>query len=430
MASEHRNRLAKETSPYLQQHAGNPVDWYPWGPEAFARARAEKKPILLSVGYSACHWCHVMAHESFENEEIGRVMNEHFVNVKVDREERPDVDEVYMQGVQLLTGRGGWPMTVFLTPEGEPFYGGTYFPPEDRHGLPGFRRVLLAVAEAWRERPQDVRQTVDRLLGAMRQLDRARPEKGPLDERLLERSAEALSKAYDARHGGLGRAPKFPNTMVFSLFLRAAHASGRRTLLDMTAETLRKMAEGGIYDQLGGGFHRYSVDERWLVPHFEKMLYDNAQLASLFLETWRASGDSFFLAVAEDVLRYVTREMLAPGGGFYSTQDADSEGVEGKFFVWSRDEVMQLLGEESGEIFCRVYDVTDVGNFEGRNILHRTLSDEQASKMFRKEADAIARLLDDARAKLFEVRERRVKPFRDEKIITSWNALMLSAYTD
>ncbi len=424
------NRLARETSPYLLQHADNPVDWYPWGPEAFDIARREGKPILLSVGYSACHWCHVMEHESFEDEATAQVMNEHFVAVKVDREERPDVDEVYMNCVQMMTGRGGWPMTVFLTPEGEPFYGGTYFPPADRHGLPSFRKVLLAVADAYRTRPDDVRKTAGKLLEGLRAQDRSGTSAKPLAAALVEQSAERLSAAYDRNHGGLGQAPKFPNTMALSLFLRAAHASGRRQFVEIVAHTLRKMADGGIYDQLGGGFHRYSVDDRWLVPHFEKMLYDNAQLARLYLDGFRATGDGSFLAVGEDILRYVTREMLAPGGGFYSTQDADSEGEEGKFFVWEKADVLKLLGEEAGEIFCRVYDVTEEGNFEHENILHVTLPTEQAARMFRKDPGEIDRLLADARTKLFEARERRVKPFRDEKILSSWNGLMLSAYAD
>jgi uncharacterized protein len=357
-------------------------------------------------------------------------MNELFVNVKVDREERPDIDDVYMTAVQLMTGHGGWPMTVFLTPDGEPFYGGTYYPPEDRHGLPGFRRVLRAVSQAWTDRPHDVRNAVAKLVEGIGRLDRTEASDRPLEAGIVERAADALAAAYDHRFGGLGRAPKFPNTMVFGLFLRAFHATGRRPLLDMTLHTLRRMAEGGIYDHLGGGFHRYSVDERWLVPHFEKMLYDNAALVPLYLDAWRASGDAQLLAVAEDVLRYVTREMRAPEGGFYSTQDADSEGVEGEFFVWDRDEVMRILGEETGEIFCRVYDVTDVGNFEHRNILHVTLDRDQAARFFRKEPEEIERLLAAARVKLFENREKRPKPHRDEKVLASWNGLMLTAYAD
>ncbi|MET0154028.1 MAG: thioredoxin domain-containing protein [Candidatus Binatia bacterium] len=428
--SSFTNRLARETSPYLLQHAHNPVEWYPWGSEAFETARRDGKPVLLSIGYSACHWCHVMERESFEDAETARLMNEHFVNIKVDREERPDLDEIYMSCVQMMTGHGGWPMTVFLTADGEPFYGGTYFPPADRHGMPSFRRVLLAVAEAHRNRPGDVKETAARLIADLARIDRAATSDAPLDGAIVGRAADSLSAAYDSRFGGLGRAPKFPNTMVFSLFLRAFHLSGKRRFLDMTAHTLRTMAQGGIYDHLGGGFHRYSVDERWLVPHFEKMLYDNAQLVPLLLDTHRASGEGYFLDVAEDVLRYVGREMVSPEGGFYATQDADSEGEEGKFFLWERAQVLSLLGSEMGEIFCRVYDVSDIGNFEHRNILHVTLSDEQAGKMFGKCPDEIRKLLADARSRLFEAREPRVKPFRDEKIIAAWNGFMLSAYAD
>jgi uncharacterized protein YyaL (SSP411 family) len=430
MGERTSNRLARETSPYLLQHAYNPVDWYPWGTDAFAAARREGKPVLLSIGYSACHWCHVMEHESFEDEETARLMNELFVSIKVDREERPDLDEIYMNCVQMMTGHGGWPMTVFLTPEGEPFYGGTYFPPIDRQGMPSFRRVLVAVANAYRQHPDDVRESAAKLVSHLRDLDRTRASDKTLDSGLLEPAADALAAAYDSRFGGLGRAPKFPNTMVFSLFLRAFHLTQRRSFLEMTTSTLRKMAEGGIYDHLGGGFHRYSVDERWLVPHFEKMLYDNAQLVRLYLDTYRASGDGCFLAVAEDVLRYVTREMVSPEGGFYSTQDADSEGTEGGFFVWDRAEILRLLGEEVGETFCRVYDATEVGNFERQNILHVTLDAAQAGKMFRKEPEEIRRLLAKARDRLFEAREKRVKPLRDEKILAAWNGLMLSAYAD
>src|SRR5882724_7263998 len=288
MTGRHANRLARETSPYLLQHAHNPVDWYPWGAEAFDTARRDNKPLMLSIGYSACHWCHVMERESFEDEATASLMNQLFVNIKVDREERPDLDEIYMNCVQMLTGHGGWPMTVFLTPEGEPFYGGTYYPPEERHGMPSFRRVLTAVSDAYRDRPDDVRTTADKLLAGLRGLDQSTVSEKPLDGALVERAADTLSSAYDSRFGGIGRAPKFPNTMTFSLFLRAAHLANRRSFVDMTAHTLRTMAEGGIYDHLGGGFHRYSVDERWLVPHFEKMLYDNSQLVVLYLDAYRA----------------------------------------------------------------------------------------------------------------------------------------------
>jgi uncharacterized protein len=430
MSHKNTNRLVNETSPYLLQHAHNPVDWYPWGEEAFAQAKAENKPILLSVGYSACHWCHVMERESFENEKIAGVMNELFINIKVDREERPDVDEIYMNAVQMLTGRGGWPMTVFLTPDGKPFYGGTYFPPVDRHGLPAFPRVLAGVAQAYRERPQDIADSTAQILANLEKITHREETVRTLHVDTLEQAAANLAEHVDQTHGGLGGAPKFPNSMVFSLFLRQYRATDNVRYVELTTHTLRKMAEGGVYDQLGGGFHRYSVDERWLVPHFEKMLYDNALLARLYLEAYQVTHEPFFRQVVEQILAYVEREMLSPEGGFYSTQDADSEGEEGKFFVWSRGEVMRLLGEEAGEIFCRYYDVTDVGNFEHHNILHPTVTLEQLAKMFHREVGDVQRLIADAKQKLFMVREGRIKPGRDEKILTNWNGLMLSAFAE
>ncbi len=426
--AEHTNRLIDETSPYLRQHAHNPVDWYPWGEEALARARRENKPILLSVGYSACHWCHVMEHESFEDEATAQLMNEHFINIKVDREERPDIDHIYMNAVQMLTGRGGWPMTVFLTPDGKPFYGGTYFPKEDRYGMPGFRRLLLAVAQAYREKPDDVQKTVGQLMAGLQHLDTAQPSTQPLDARLMMDAAATLAGTYDEAHGGLGQAPKFPNAAVLELFLHAYRNSGQRTYLDMVLHTLRQMARGGIYDQLGGGFHRYAVDERWLVPHFEKMLYDNAQLVPLYLAAYQLTGDRFFADIAADVLAYVTREMRSPEGGFYSTQDADSEGEEGKFFLWDVAEVRRILGDDVAEIVCRYWDISEAGNFEHRNILHVTLEVEQLAKMFRRDVEETRRLLAEARAKLFAAREPRVKPGLDDKILTAWNAPMISAY--
>jgi hypothetical protein len=425
---QHTNRLIHESSPYLRQHAHNPVDWYAWGAEAFEAARRDRKPILLSVGYSACHWCHVMEHESFEDEATAALMNQHFVNIKVDREERPDVDHIYMNAVQLLTGRGGWPMTVFLTPDGKPFYGGTYFPPEDRHGLPGFKRLLLALADAYRNKPEDVQKNVGQLMDAMKATEVSQPANQTPDAALLPQAAAALARAYDETHGGIGQAPKFPNEAVFELFLRVHRTSGETRYLDMVLHTLRAMARGGIYDQLGGGFHRYSVDQRWLVPHFEKMLYDNAQLVPLYLAAFQLTGDAFFATIARETLDYVVREMRDPAGGFYSTQDADSEGVEGKFFVWDVAEVSRLLGEEDAEIICRYWDVTDAGNFEDRNILHVTLEIEQLAKLFRRDAGEIRQLLAASREKLLAAREQRIKPARDEKVLTAWNALMISAF--
>ena len=430
MDAKHTNRLIHETSPYLLQHAHNPVDWYPWGDEAFAKAKEENKPVLLSVGYSACHWCHVMERESFENEQIATVMNNLFVNIKVDREERPDVDEVYMIAVQMLTGRGGWPMTMFLTPERQPFYGGTYFPPEDRHGMPGFPRVLQGVAQAYRDKPQDVQKSVDQILSALNRMSHSEDHKHALEPEFIGKAADQIASAYDPQNGGLGRAPKFPNPGAYELFLRHYHQEKTQRFLDMVTHTITKMAEGGIYDHLGGGFHRYSVDEKWLVPHFEKMLYDNAQLVRILAQLFRATGNEFFKRVMEDTLDYLLREMLHSEGGFYSTQDADSEGEEGKFFVWSAAEIDHVLGEEDGAIFARIYDVTEMGNFEGKNILHPVLTLDQAARLFKKTPDQIETLVRNAKQKLFEAREKREKPFRDEKIITSWNGLMLSGLAE
>jgi uncharacterized protein YyaL (SSP411 family) len=425
---QHENRLIRESSPYLRQHAHNPVDWYPWGDEAFARARAENKPVFLSVGYSACHWCHVMERESFENEAIARVMNELFVNVKVDREERPDVDHIYMSAVQMLTGRGGWPMSVFLTPEGEPFYGGTYFPPEDRHGMPGFPRLLEGISRAWNENPDQIGESVTRLMDALRRVDDHRPADHIPGDDLVVLGAQQLARAYDDVNGGIGQAPKFPNESVFELFARVHDATGDERFLEMFLHTLRRMAHGGIYDQLGGGFHRYSVDERWLVPHFEKMLYDNALLAPLYVDAFRITGDGFFARIARETLDYVLREMRDANGGFWSTQDADSEGEEGKFFVWTADEVRALVDPADFDLVCRWWDITAEGNFEHKNILHVTLEFEQLAKLFQREpADAEAALAK-GRTRLLAARDKRVHPGLDDKILTSWNGLMISAF--
>ena len=430
MEQQHTNHLINETSPYLLQHAHNPVDWYSWGDEAFQKAKSENRPILLSIGYSACHWCHVMERESFEDEKIAALMNDLFVNIKVDREERPDLDEIYMNAVQMLTGRGGWPMTVFLTPEGKPFYGGTYFPPEDRYGVPGFPKILQGVANAYREKPQDVERSVEQILSALQRMSLSTESQQPFSPDIIGQSAEQLAQAYDADHGGLGKAPKFPNVGVYELFLRHYHHSKGSRFLEMVTHTLTKMAQGGIYDHLGGGFHRYSVDEKWLVPHFEKMLYDNAQLVRIYAQVYCVTGEPLFKQVVDETMTYLMREMLHTEGGFYSTQDADSEGEEGKFFVWTEEEISQILGEESSEIFCRIYDVSEEGNFEEKNILHPILTLEQASKFFRRDLKEIESLVSDAKGKLFQEREKRPKPFRDEKILTSWNGLMLSGLAE
>ena len=424
------NRLVKETSPYLRQHAFNPVDWYPWCEEAFARARAENKPILLSIGYSACHWCHVMERESFEDEETARLMNELFVNIKVDREERPDIDHVYMSAVQLLTGRGGWPLTVFLRPDGTPFYGGTYFPPTDRHGLPAFRRVLLAVAQAYRERPEEIAKTATQILEALEKIESA-PAGAPaqLEPSLVQTAADKLARLYDPEHGGLRGAPKFPNASIFELFLVHGATTRNAEFLGMVHHTLQQMARGGMYDQLGGGFHRYSVDERWLVPHFEKMLYDNALLVPLYLRASQCTTERSFQQVARETLAYLLREMQSPEGGFYSSQDADSEGEEGRFFVWKREEILAVLGPELGELACRYFGVTEVGNFEGRrNVLHQSLTLEQLARLTGVPLQQVAEQIAEARRLLFAAREQRAKPARDDKVLAAWNGMAISAF--
>jgi len=430
MEHKHTNHLIHETSPYLLQHAHNPVDWYSWGDEAFQKAKSQNRPILLSIGYSACHWCHVMERESFEDEKIAALMNDLFVNIKVDREERPDLDEIYMNAVQMLTGRGGWPMTVFLTPEGKPFYGGTYFPPEDRYGVPGFPKILQGVANAYREKPKDVERSVEQILAALQRMSLSTESQQPFSSDIIGQSAEQLAQAYDTDHGGLGKAPKFPNVGVYELFLRHYHHSKGSRFLEMVTHTLTKMAQGGIYDHLGGGFHRYSVDAKWLVPHFEKMLYDNAQLVRIYAQVYCVTGEPLFKQVVDETMNYLMREMLHTEGGFYSTQDADSEGEEGRFFVWTEAEITRILGEGSSEIFCRIYDVSEEGNFEEKNILHPILTLEQASKFFRRDLKEIESLVSDAKRKLFQEREKRPKPFRDEKILTSWNGLMLSGLAE
>jgi uncharacterized protein YyaL (SSP411 family) len=426
----HTNRLISETSPYLLQHAHNPVDWFPWGEEAFEVARREHKPILLSIGYSACHWCHVMEHESFENAEIARLMNENFVNIKVDREERPDLDQIYMNAVQMMTHHGGWPMTVFLTPEAVPFYAGTYFPPEDRYNMPGFPRVLMSLAEAFRERPEEIKQTADSVLSELNRSAATSESNESLSKELLDTAYHGTAKNYDSTNGGFGAAPKFPPAMSLEFLLHTFSRLASPQALEIVRHTCQKMAEGGIYDHLGGGFHRYSTDARWLVPHFEKMLYDNALLSRLYLHYYQVSGDESARLVAEGVLDYVVREMTDPLGGFYSTQDADSEGVEGKFFVWSLDEVKEILGESDAILFAAYYDVTEPGNFEGKNILNVTRSLSEVAVDHKVSVDRFREVLERGRTKLFEAREKRIKPARDEKVLTAWNGLMLASFAE
>ena len=429
------NHLIHESSPYLLQHAHNPVDWYPWGEEAFAKARAENKPVLLSIGYSACHWCHVMAHESFEDEEIARLMNELFVNIKVDREERPDLDQIYMNAVQMMTHHGGWPMTVFLTPEGVPFYGGTYFPPQDRYNIPGFPRVLISVAEAYKERPQDVAETGTSLLKELRRLSQSTGSDFPIEKELLDAAYTGIVRTYDATHGGFGGAPKFPPSMTLEFLLRTYARTGKDdalqpNALQIASHTCRKMADGGMYDQLGGGFHRYSTDARWLVPHFEKMLYDNALLSRLYLHHFQVTRSQSSRQTIEGILDYVLREMTDADGGFYSTQDADSEGHEGKFFVWDIDEIRSALGDTAAAVFCDYYNVTEQGNFEGKNILNVTRTLEDVAMANNVTVEQLEESLAHSRRILFELREQRVKPDRDEKILTAWNGLMLASFSE
>ncbi len=427
---KHTNNLINETSPYLLQHAHNPVDWHPWGDAALSKARAENKPILLSIGYSACHWCHVMEHESFENEDIARLMNENFVNIKVDREERPDLDQIYMNAVQMMTGQGGWPMTMFLTPEGVPFYGGTYFPPADRYNMPGFPRILASVAEAFRSQPDQVASTATAMLGELRRVGLAEQSRELLTNDILDSAFRRISANYDRTNGGFGGAPKFPPAMNLEFFLHSHHRTSSNEALEMVEHTARKMSEGGMYDQLGGGFHRYSVDAKWLVPHFEKMLYDNALLSRMYLHLYQVTKNPASRRIAEETLDYVVREMTDTGGGFYSSQDADSEGEEGKFFVWSLREILEVLGDGDGDLFCQYFNVSEGGNFEGQNILHISSSIEDAAARNKVSVDELQAIVDRGREKLFAVREQRIKPGRDEKVLTAWNGLMLASFAE
>ena len=430
-SSRPANRLAAETSPYLLQHAHNPVDWYPWGPEAFDLARRDDKPVLLSVGYSACHWCHVMERESFEDDEIAALMNRLFVSIKVDREERPDVDQIYMQAVQSMTGRGGWPMTVFLTPDGVPFYGGTYFPPVDRHGMPAFPRLLQSIAEAYRGRRGEVVEAGRQLLESMRQSERLTRSGSLLTREVLVGAYLGLSAEFDERDGGLGQAPKFPQPMTWEAILRVWKRTGDARALTMLRHTLTRMARGGIYDQLGGGFHRYSVDGQWLVPHFEKMLYDNAQLASLYLHGWLATGEAEYRRVTEETLDYVLREMTHPAGGFFSAQDADSEGVEGKFFVWSPDEIRAVLGEpELARTALAYWGVDDGPNFEGHSILFVPREPAAVAGTLGLSPEDLAARIARARRILYAHRDKRVHPGLDDKVLAAWNGLMLAALAE
>jgi uncharacterized protein YyaL (SSP411 family) len=423
------NRLAQETSPYLLQHMDNPVDWYPWGEEAIARARNEQKPIFLSIGYSACHWCHVMEHESFEDATIAEQINAKFVPIKVDREERPDLDQIYMNAVQMLTGHGGWPMSVFLTPDLKPFYGGTYWPPRASRGMPGFDQILAAVSDAWRERRDQAIEGAEQLTVEIRKIAAAQSSDstGLLSIDLLNAAVNQLHRAHDTTYGGFGSAPKFPHPMALALLLGQWRRSGHDATLDTAIHTLDRMAAGGIYDHLGGGFARYSVDVRWLVPHFEKMLYDNGLLVGAYLDAFLATGEERFGRVVRETLDYVLRDMTDPAGGFYSTEDADSEGHEGLFYTWTPDEITAVLGPQRAATFSRVYGVTDEGNFEGRTILHLPRTVGQWAKVMERDERELGQELADSRAQLFAVREERVRPGRDDKVLVSWNGLMIDS---
>ena len=428
------NHLAHESSPYLLQHQNNPVDWHPWGPEAIARAKKEDKPIFLSIGYSACHWCHVMEHESFENEPIANYLNEHFISIKVDREERPDLDQIYMNAVQIMTGRGGWPMSVFLTPDLKPFYGGTYWPPTPRMGMPGFEQILIAVNDAWQNRRDNVTKQADDLTGYLQTIeehgDDGEPRSLPLPleegwgegvppsqaAQLLDNASRHLQRAFDSRQGGFGSAPKFPHSMDLQLLLRLWKRQPREDLLHMVTLTLDKMAGGGIYDHLAGGFARYSVDERWLVPHFEKMLYDNALLTSAYLDAYLVTREERFARTVRETCTYILTYMTDATGGFHSTEDADSEGEEGKFYVWTPTEIKQVLGDKAAERFCYVYDVSDSGNFEhGKSILNLPKTIEQCAALKGWDLDDLKKELAESRTKLLTVRDQASAPAKTTK---------------
>jgi hypothetical protein len=434
-ARHHTNQLINETSPYLLQHAHNPVDWFPWGDEALNKARAEDKPIMLSIGYSACHWCHVMEHESFEDEEVAKVMNELFVCIKVDREERPDLDKIYQTSHQILTQRsGGWPLNMFLTPTDHmPFFGGTYFPKDPRYGMPAFTDILSQVADAYREKRVQIEEQNKTLQNMFLRIQPQRPDADQrIDGAVLNRAYSQLAEQFDSRYGGFGGAPKFPHPTSVEFLMR--YWAGRKIAgqaaehaLKMAVHTLRAMAQGGLYDQLGGGFCRYSVDERWLIPHFEKMLYDNAQLIPLYVDAWRATGDSFFRRIAIESAEWIKREMQSPGGGYYSTLDADSEGHEGKYYVWTREEIKSLLTPPEWEVTEARFRLDASPNFEGRYHLFISSDTAAIANKFECPESEVIKRLDSARAKLFEFRETRIRPGRDEKILTSWNGLMIKA---
>jgi len=422
------NKLIEETSPYLLQHAHNPVNWHPWGEKALSLSRQHDKPIFLSVGYSACHWCHVMEEESFENEEIADFLNQHFICIKVDREERPDVDDIYMNAVNLMTGSGGWPLSVWLTPDLEPFYGGTYFPPEDRWGRMGFKNLLYRIVDVWQNQRQQLYKSANQITAHLTQLNDVQPNGDSLTSDIWKAAFLTAQRTFDEQHGGFGSAPKFPQAMELSFLMRYYFFSGDKSALDMVEKSLVEMAYGGIYDQLGGGFHRYSTDERWLVPHFEKMLYDNALLTITYLEAYQITKNSFYADVAKTILDYVLSEMTHPQGGFFSSQDADSEGEEGKYYVWQKSEIEAILGKTEADLFNNLYGVSEQGNWESTNILHQRRSAESLAREYQINETELWNQIKHSKRKLFSERSQRVPPLTDDKILTEWNALMVSAF--
>ncbi|MBT8172771.1 MAG: thioredoxin domain-containing protein [Nitrosopumilus sp.] len=420
------NNLIHETSPYLLQHANNPVDWYGWNEIALKKAKDENKPIFLSIGYSSCHWCHVMAHESFENEDVAQFMNENFVNIKVDREERPDIDDIYQKVCQIATGQGGWPLSIFLTPDQKPFYVGTYFPVLDSYGRPGFGSICRQLAQAWKEKPKDIEKSAEKFLDALQKTETiTAPTK--LERPILDEAAMNLFQIGDPTYGGFGSAPKFPNAANISFLFRYAKLSGLSKFNEFSLKTLKKMAKGGIFDQIGGGFSRYSTDAKWLVPHFEKMLYDNALIPVNYAEAYQITKDPFYLDVMKKTLDFVLREMTSPEGGFYSAYDADSEGIEGKFYVWKKSEIKEILGSDA-DLFCLYFDVTDGGNWEGNNILCNNLNLSTVAFNFGVTEQKVQEIIDSCSEKLLKVRSKRIPPGLDDKILVSWNSLMITAF--
>jgi uncharacterized protein YyaL (SSP411 family) len=422
-----KNHLANASSPYLQAHADNPVDWYEWGEEAFAKAKTEDKPIFLSIGYNACHWCHVMEHESFENEEIAALLNEHFVSIKVDREERPDIDEIYMSATQAMTGGGGWPMSVFMTPDKKPFFAGTYFPPDSRYGRPGFKDVVMQLAEGYKTQKTEILQSADAIVEHIARASSVDIPGRAIDSGVIVSAAQAVYSSFDSRHGGFGAAPKFPQGSNLSMMFRAGQLSGDQRYAEAALFTLRKMANGGIYDQFGGGFHRYSTDAEWLIPHFEKMLYDNCLLTIPYLEAYQLTGDEYYLDIVHGILNYLQSEMTDKEGGFYSTQDADSEGEEGKYYVWTKKEVYEVIGPEA-DWFCEYFDITQKGNFEHKNIPNLGIHSEPVPKRINLRPDEFEAKIREIKSQLLAERKKRIPPSTDDKILASWNGLAISAF--